>query len=84
MVNFDRFLDGLRLFHNAAPVCGIKRRFDQGRNTGKSKPAIDKLAYGDLICSVQNRRCTTPGCKGAACDACDKGYKVCVPGCFKK
>jgi hypothetical protein len=23
-------------------------------------------------------------CKAAACDACDKAYKLCVPGCFKK
>lgn len=23
-------------------------------------------------------------CKEAACDACDKAYKLCVPGCFRK
>jgi len=34
-------------------------------------------------CSGSWKTCRQ-GCKGAACDACDKGYKVCVPGCFKK
>ncbi len=24
------------------------------------------------------------GCKGGTCDACDKAYRLCVPGCFKK
>jgi hypothetical protein len=24
------------------------------------------------------------GCKDGACDACDKAYRLCVPGCFKR
>jgi hypothetical protein len=34
-------------------------------------------------CSGTWKACKST-CKGAACDACDKAYRLCVPGCFKK
>jgi hypothetical protein len=34
-------------------------------------------------CSGYWKTCKA-SCKGAACEACDKAYKLCVPGCFKR
>jgi hypothetical protein len=34
-------------------------------------------------CSGYWKTCRS-GCKGAACDNCDKAYKLCGQGCFKK
>ena len=34
-------------------------------------------------CSGYWKTCKA-GCKGATCEACDRAYKLCVPGCFKK
>jgi hypothetical protein len=34
-------------------------------------------------CSGYWTTCKT-SCKGAACEACDKAYRLCVPGCFKR
>jgi hypothetical protein len=34
-------------------------------------------------CSGYWKTCKS-SCKGAACDACDKAYKLCGTGCFKK
>ncbi len=34
-------------------------------------------------CSSYWKACKAD-CKGGTCEACDKAYKLCVPGCFKK
>ena len=59
---------------------------------GIDRPAGD-IALIDAICADRPAHCCVnviyPGYStsvrhGGTCDACDKAYRLCVPGCFKK
>jgi hypothetical protein len=54
--------------------------------SGPPKTAVTSHAPGEDCaegCSEYWKTCKA-GCKGATCETCDKAYKLCVPGCFKR
>lgn len=50
------------------------------RTSTGNRPPGEECSDG---CADYWRTCHT-SCKAAGCDACDKAYRLCVPGCFKK